>query len=85
MAAASFELRLGRLGRRHAAYLAQVGNEQFFGAATVPVVVFCSTEAEDVLDDDVLAANFDLPITGRAAVELAGDATDQPGLVALFR
>jgi hypothetical protein len=84
MAATSLELRLGRLSRRYTAHLAQVGDEQFFGAATVPVMVFGTAEAKDVLDDDVLAAYLDLAMAGGAAVELAGDAPDHPGLVPLF-
>src|SRR5690349_14429062 len=47
-------------------------------------MVFGAAEAEDVLDDDVLAADLDLAVAGGAAVELARDAADQPGLVALF-
>jgi hypothetical protein len=35
------------------------------------VVVFGSTEAEDVLNDDVIAADLDIAVARRAAVELA--------------
>src|SRR6478735_10524125 len=82
--AAPLELRLRRLGGRHSPHVAELADQQLFGAAPVPVMVFGAAEAEDVLDDDVLAADLDLTVTGRAAVELARDAADQPGLIALF-
>lgn len=84
MASAPLELRLGRFRCGDAAQVAELPEQQFFGAATVPVMVFGAAEAKDVLDDDVLRANLDVPVAGRAAVELAGDTADQPGLVALF-
>src|SRR5262245_37899198 len=77
------QLALCRLAHRHTARFAKFGDQELFGAAAVPVMVFVATQAKDVLDDDVLAADLDLAVTGGAAVELARDAPDQPGLVAL--
>ena len=68
--------------RRHPLQLAQVGDEQFFGAAAVPVVVLGAAEAQHVLDDGVLGADLDVAVATGAAVELLRDAADQPGLVA---
>src|SRR3954471_5463542 len=82
--ASPLELRLRRLGCRHLPHVAELADQQLFGAAPVPVMVFGAAEAEDVLDDHVLAADLDLAVTGGAAVELARDAADQPRLVALF-
>jgi hypothetical protein len=48
----------------------------------MPVVVVGAPEPQHVLDDDVVAADADLAVTARAPVQLLGDATDQPGLVA---
>src|SRR4051794_22565824 len=76
--------RLGGFGDRDPLYPVQLSNQELFGAAPMPVVVFGAAEAEHILDDDVIAADLDFAVAGRAAVELAGDGADQPGLVALF-
>ena len=51
--------------------VAQVGDQQFFGAAPVPVVVFGAAEPQHVLDDGVLGADLDVAVAAGAAVELA--------------
>jgi len=49
----------------------------------MPVVVIGATGAAHVVDDHVLGADLDLAMASRAAIELAGDAADQPYLVTL--
>src|SRR3954453_2832537 len=80
--AAGFELALGGLSGGDPVQLAQVGHQNCFGTASVPVMVLGPSGPVHVLDDRVLGADLDLSVTARAAVELAGDAADQPGLVA---
>ena len=43
-----------------------------------------AAEPAHVLDDGVLVADLDVAVAAGAVVALAGDAADQPGLVALF-
>ena len=50
----------------------------------VPVVMVGAAEPVDELDDRVLVADLDVAVAAGAAVELARDPADQPGLVALF-
>ena len=48
------------------------------------MVVVGAAEPAHVLDDRVLVADLDVTVAAGAAVELARDPADQPGLVALF-
>jgi hypothetical protein len=50
----------------------------------MPVVMIGTAEPADELDDRVLVADLDVAVAAGAAIELAGDAADEPGLVALF-
>ena len=45
-------------------------------------MVFGAAEAQDVLDDGVLAADRDVAVAAGTAVELLAEAADQPDLVA---
>src|SRR5215213_521395 len=81
--AAGLQLFLRGFARRHPLELAQRRHQELFGAAPVPVMVLGSTGAVHVLDDRVLGADLDLAVAAGTAVELAGDAADQPRLVAL--
>jgi hypothetical protein len=49
----------------------------------MPVVVIGAPCSADVVDDDVLGPDRDLAMATGAAIELARDAPDQPGLMPL--
>ena len=75
---------LARVRCRDLAQFPELGDEDFFGALPVPMVVLGAAEPVDVLDDRVLVAELDVTVTTGAAIELPRDPADQPGLVTLF-
>src|SRR5882724_3303972 len=75
-AATTLQLRLARLRGRHPLEVAELGDQQLFGAASVPVVMVGAAEPPHVLDDRVLLADRDVAVTAGAVVELAGDTAD---------
>lgn len=80
---AALELLPAGFARLDPADVSQIGDQQILDAGPVPVVMLGAAEAHHVLDHDVLIADPDVPVTPGAAVELLGDAADQPRLVAL--